>query len=204
MFKPPFALFTLLILALSLLATSASAATLPRMDLEELVVRSDAVVVAEVDEITTDLDARGRVVSTITLKVSETLKGPAARTITIRQLGGVHGDIGTRVPGMPVFQVADQGVLFLSGDVVQRPASVTGLAQGFFRIALGPDNATEFAVPQVNNLNLVVRERVQPSAQTSGLRSVAPAELHTQAHELTRFKARIRAIADDVQPRETR
>lgn len=202
MFKPLIALLSTL--TLWLLATSATAATLPRMDLEELVVRSDAVVVAQVDEITTELDARGRVVSTITLKVRETLKGPVRRTLAIRQLGGFHGDVGTRVPGMPVFQVADQGVLFLSGDVAQHPASVTGLAQGFFRVALGPDNATEFAIPQVNNLNLVVRERAQPAASTSQLRSVAPTELHLQAHELNTFKARIRAIVDETQPEETR
>ncbi|RVU44139.1 hypothetical protein EA187_11360 [Lujinxingia sediminis] len=202
MFKPLIALMSTL--TLWLLAANATAATLPRMDLEELVVRSDAVVVAQVETITTELDARGRVVSTITLTVRETLKGPARRTVAIRQLGGYHGDVGTRVPGMPVFQIADRGVLFLSGNVAQHPASVTGLAQGFFRVALGPDSATEFAIPQVNNLNLVVRDRAQTAATTSQLRSVAPAELHQQAHDLNTFKARIRTIVDETQPEEPR
>ncbi|RDV38905.1 hypothetical protein DV096_08925 [Bradymonadaceae bacterium TMQ3] len=202
MFKPLIALMSTL--TLWLLAANATAATLPRMDLEELVVRSDAVVVAQVETITTELDARGRVVSTITLTVRETLKGPAQRTVAIRQLGGYHGDVGTRVPGMPVFQIADRGVLFLSGNVAQHPASVTGLAQGFFRVALGPDSATEFAIPQVNNLNLVVRDRAQTATTTSQLRSVAPAELHQQAHDLNTFKARIRTIVDETQSEEPR
>src|SRR5690554_3541807 len=196
MLKPLIALTTALSIFVCALASTASAATVERMDLDELVQRSDAVVVAQVADVQTELDERGRVVSIIELRVRETLKGPATQTVKIRQIGGAHGNIVTRVPGMPSFQVADQGVLFLSGDVELRPTAVTGLAQGYFRVALGPDNATEFAIPQINSMNLVVRERTQPTPGTSQLRSVSAADLHLQVHELDAFKAQIRALVD--------
>ncbi|RAL21676.1 hypothetical protein DL240_12535 [Lujinxingia litoralis] len=185
-------------LGLLTFSSTAWATTLERLDLQELVVNSDAVVIGQVTRIETELDERGRVHSIIEVRVDESLKGAPGQTVTIRQLGGVHGDIGTRVAGMPRLNVDDQAMLFLSGDVHQAVA-VTGMAQGFFRLALGPDNRTEFAIPQLHNINLV--ERVSPDElNASRLQQVAPAELHRQAHTLDNLRARVLDLVQSQQP----
>jgi hypothetical protein len=129
--------------SLALLAT-----TLLRLDAAALVNGSDLVVrgtVTRVDSHWTG-DHR-RIITDVTLNVTETLKGSAGQTVLIEQPGGVVGNIGQRVDGTAPFSVGEEVVVFLE----KRPAErylVTGMAQGKYRIERSSDGKAAFAVPE--------------------------------------------------------
>src|SRR5262245_30837921 len=89
------------------LVPAAAAATLGlALDLSELVGRADAIVVATAEEQHALYDDRGRIVTDVTFRVEEQMKGrlaPGARFV-VRSLGGAVGDIGMHVEGEPFFR----------------------------------------------------------------------------------------------------
>lgn len=74
----------------------------------------------------------GRIVTTVSVRSTQTLKGVARSEVQVEVLGGIVDGIGQRVSGMAQFELGEQVALFL------RPAGaahrVIGLAQGKLRI----------------------------------------------------------------------
>lgn len=140
----------------ALFSNQAAAATMLRMEVPTLVEHSDSVVIGSVTTISSKQEPDGRVYTTITLHIDESLKGQKRQTLTIRQLGGrdLEADIATVVPGMPQFEENERVLLFLQ-DLPDQSSLITGMAQGKFRIARGPDDKTDFIIPQLRGLNLI-------------------------------------------------
>jgi hypothetical protein len=75
-----------------------------------------------------------------TFSVSERIKGAIGETLTIRQVGvrkpRIQGDeaLVFRIPGMPVYQVGQEVVLFLAADSQLGLTSPVGLMQGAFTV----------------------------------------------------------------------
>jgi hypothetical protein len=114
------------------LALSAAATTIVKMDLDELT--SAAQVVARGKCLAREARLEGGYIWTFTtFEVSETLKGSAARQISVRLLGGKVGHMKSTVDGVPQFQPGEDVFLFLeptrAGDF-----SVTSWVQGTFRV----------------------------------------------------------------------
>jgi hypothetical protein len=138
-------------------ASAAASTTALKFDLQSLVVNSNQIVVADVTEMRS-LRKQGRIYTDTTLEVRETWKGEATEEVTVRLPGGRIGDTVTRVHGMPGFQTGERVVAFLKeryDDDDSKRFSVTGLRQGKFHIALGPDTTTEFVVPRLHDLRLL-------------------------------------------------
>jgi hypothetical protein len=189
----------LLVLAISLLCTTAAAATVARLDMDGLVERSDAIVIARVTSIEARRHDDGRVYSTIELQVQETLKGSQQTTLTIRQIGGrdLEADIATYVPGMPEFEVEERVFLFLREGRGETP-SVTGLSQGKFTIAIGPDNGTEFVIPRLSELHLIDDPHARqdrPSATTPSS-ELGHRTLFHQVHDLASFRRHVEELIE--------
>lgn len=149
----------LLALASLMVPTSVGAATFADMPFSELVDRSDRVVLGivagtsarfadgEDSRILTDVTVR--VVRDLLPGIPEGRSDSASRTIVFATPGGVVGDRGQRVPGLPRYQAGDEVVLFLgpargpltapdaSVELVERRA-VVGLALGVFFVRRGP------------------------------------------------------------------
>ena len=141
-------------------ASTASSTSALKFDLQSLVVNSNQIVVADVTEMRS-LRKEGRIYTDTTLEVRETWKGDAAEEVTVRLPGGRIGDTVTRVHGMPGFQTGERVVAFLKERYDEEDAnrfSVTGLRQGKFHVALGPDTSTEFVVPRLDDLRLLAPE----------------------------------------------
>ena len=123
------------VLALGLLLpASVTSSTVIALSVDDLAARSDRVVRARVASVDPYQDRLIR--SRIELEVLEELQGSGPDRIELDQPGGVLGDRGTLVFGMPRFLPDQEVVVFLDGDS-PLGTRVVGLAQG--ALAVLPD-----------------------------------------------------------------
>jgi|SRR3954470_8884354 hypothetical protein len=120
---------------------SLSATTIVPMSVEELTRASTNVVVAQAVDSHSEWNADKTLIFTITtFQVSESLKGEAAKTIVVRQMGGRVPNYEQKVAGVRHWQAGEQAVLFLrpspAGDGTM---AVAGLMQGDFRVIQSAD-----------------------------------------------------------------
>ncbi|MGC6416004.1 MAG: hypothetical protein ACON3Z_02685 [Bradymonadia bacterium] len=152
-----------LAIMLALLASSAAeAATVKWMPIGQLAQTSDAIVVARVEAVSSQLDGKQRAVRTrIKLNVTQRLKGLVETgTLWLEQLGGIVGEgesrIEQRVPGQAKFRKGERVLVFL-----QRIAGrwvVNGLSQGKFELLGAPSSpGVLFAHRDTSHLNFVMR-----------------------------------------------
>jgi hypothetical protein len=131
----PFAAALIALLA----ATPASATIVKAMTVEEMAREATAVVVATVTG-TTSAWEEGRIVTRVTLAVSERLRGAVGEdALEIAVPGGAVGDLAQQVPGTPQYSAGDEVFVFLWRGPEQRAYTVLGLSMGSFRIQRGVD-----------------------------------------------------------------
>lgn len=155
----PMGLWMALALSALLVSPSARAATFADMPFSELVDRSDRVVQGTVVQTQARfVDGPGsRILTDVTVRVLQDLLPDGSggftrtspRTVVFATPGGVVGDQGQRVPGLPQYRVGDEVVLFL-GPVAQQAndtpgaqvlverRAVLGLALGAFFVHRDP------------------------------------------------------------------
>ncbi len=149
---------------------SAYASTAIALSLDDLVDRSESVIVA----IPKSKQSRwegGRIITYTTVAIDTAVagKGKAGETMTIRTLGGVVGDIGQITHGEAVLPLDKPLMLFLralpSGNKAA-PGSmvVTGMAQGALPIEIGADKVAR-VVARPADLVLVPNAKVDPKLQ---------------------------------------
>jgi hypothetical protein len=132
--------------ALCLLATSTQASVVTAPSFEALVASAGDIFLGQVTARTSRIETRGvkrLVVTDVTFRTEEVLKGERAALKTLTFLGGQVGDVRMDVPGIPTFMVGDRDVLFL-----QRRRStlmpIVGMFHGRFRVVTGPGGAGLF------------------------------------------------------------
>ncbi len=145
------------VLALAALAVLtaglASATTVTKMSLRDLAKKSDAIVLARVEDETARYDSNKEIYTYITLKVLEPVKGPKAdAVITIRQLGGIVGDIASVVPGTPKFTRGEEVVVFLTKNDAAGYPWVMGLQQGKYTVK-SDENGRKQVVNEIEGLS---------------------------------------------------
>lgn len=122
----------------ALVSLHAHATTLVALDVETMAKASDAIVQGTVESVEPKAVAGGsRIVTQVTVKVSQTWKGSVPARIVVTQPGGVVGNIGQHVSGVATFEVGEEVVAFLEA----RGANyiVTGMVQGKYRVERSPD-----------------------------------------------------------------
>jgi len=126
----------LAIAALAMITASyAAATTVEKMSLRDLAKKSDAIVLARVEDQTARYEANKEIFTYITLRVLEPVKGPKKDdVITIRQLGGTVDMIASIVPGTPNFKKGEEVVLFLTQKDGAGYPWVMGLQQGKYSV----------------------------------------------------------------------
>ena len=159
---------TLAVVALCTTALSATIVVPPRFD--ELLTAADAIVVTDVVDRASRWERRGTrsvIVTDVTVRVGEVLKGRADVLRRLRILGGTIGDITQSVPGAPLFLVGDRDVLFLS----ERPAAISpivGVFHGRFRVVTGHNGAGAFIANSARQPILRVQEFARPQRLANG------------------------------------
>jgi hypothetical protein len=102
------------------LITSASAEVGSPRDIAALTRGAGTVVIGHVVDIEARFATNGfgdqLIVSTATLDVLETLKGPARTSVRVSIEGGTVGDLTLKVSDMPSLRSGDRGVFFLDAE----------------------------------------------------------------------------------------
>lgn len=157
--------FTLVVVA------PASATLSLAVSLPELVQEAEHVVVAEAVDSNVHRDHLHRIVTDVTFRVEENLKGSsrAGGTLEVRRLGGVIGDIGLRVEGEPSFRTGNRYLLFVQRFRSGGPLRPIGMSQGVLRIER--QSGIDVAIPSLGGLGLRQRGpdgRLQPAEPAFG------------------------------------
>lgn len=155
-----------LLLALLLPLRAADAGTALRLDLPELVQRSELVVEARVLA-AEPREADGMLATEYLLEVERTFKGEDQSYRTLRLPGGVRADgSGLLVPGVPHLAPGEDALLFLSAESARGLRLPTGLAQGKFTVQRRADG-TKQLLRDAAGLELVGPEGHSTGARTS-------------------------------------
>jgi len=137
-------------------ASLASATTVQKFSLKDLTTKSNAIVMAKVEDQSSRQDPGNKEIYTyITISVLQSVKGAQGeKTITIRQLGGTLGNLISVVPGMPSFKNGEEVVLFLSAKDGAGYPWVMGLQQGKYSIVTD-DNGLKHVRNELDGLRML-------------------------------------------------
>ncbi len=134
-----------------LLAGAAAAAVARPATVEQLAREADAVVRGRVARMESRWAGDGRhIVTRVTLRVSQVLRGAAGGELVLEVPGGVAGGFGQRVDAAPAFAPGEEAVVFLRRIAGGR-FLVHGMAQGKFHVERGearPDLEAWTFVPE--------------------------------------------------------
>jgi hypothetical protein len=125
-------LWILFLAGLALLAVAASATTLSRLRFEELV--NQATAVARLRCI--GVESRwqdGEIWTETRFETVEVDKGLLPGVVSVRMLGGIVGNLHSRVAGVPAFRPGEEAYVFLWAREGE-PFRVLGWSQGTFRV----------------------------------------------------------------------
>ena len=125
-------------------AGGAWATTVVPMSVEELARSASDVVEARALSSRSAWNAQHTLIHTYTtFQVTRTLKGAAAQTVTVKQLGGSAGGYTQKVAGVHHAQAGEDALLFLRASVAGDGTYViVGLIQGNFRMFRASDGHT--------------------------------------------------------------
>ena len=129
-----------LALCAMLVVTGNAGAQVIPMSFAEMVNAADTIVVAEAIDSRAEWVTTGSsrvIVTRMTFRVTDTLKGTQRLLLPLEFLGGTVGDVGFEVSGVPTFDIGDRAVLFVSGARAVSP--IVGHMQGRFPINTAPD-----------------------------------------------------------------
>jgi hypothetical protein len=175
-------LWILFLGGLALLAIAASATTLSRLKLEDLVQESTAVARLRCLGTTSQWE-QGEIWTETRFEVVQREKGALPGVVTVRLLGGNVGHLHSRVQEVPTFHAGEEVYLFLWGHEGE-PYQVLGWSQGTFRIKRNPQSGLEI-VTQDSASSAVF----DPHARTfrrGGIRNLPVAIFREKLHKALR------------------
>lgn len=127
------------------LAPRLGAATVQRMDLDDLTAASHAIAHGRIAAARAEWDAARTLIYTVyTVEVLESLKGAPGPVLEVREPGGELDGLNMTAAGVPVFAVGEEAVLFLWTDPRGRH-QVTGFEQGAVRLQTDPRTGVKTA-----------------------------------------------------------
>jgi hypothetical protein len=136
-------LFFASLVALSLSAVRATTVIPPTFD--ELVTRADAIFEGTVTGLRSEWTGEGanrHIVTYVTLKVEDAIKGPAVAKYTIRMFGGTVDGQTMEVTDAPRFKVGDRDILFVEHNGTQF-IPLVGIMHGRFHVQPNENGANE-------------------------------------------------------------
>ena len=171
-------------------ALPASASVMVALDLPTLVQRASHAVVVRVEAQHARWDSSGRIVTDVSLRVEESLKGGArpGELLVLERFGGEVGEVGMRIEGEPLFEDGALVLLFAAPSQLN-PAHLraVGMAQGVMpmRERAAP-SGDDLVLPGGDGLALV-------QGGTSGLAAALPAL--ASPRPLAEVRDAVRALA---------
>ena len=152
-----------------LVAFNTSATKLLPINLEQLSTRASLIFYATVISNTAQKDIQSGQVATFTeFEIIELIKGSAASTHTIKQLGGQlkESNIKFQIDGVPKYQIGNQYVVFLPQKSSLGFSSPLGLHQGSFSVE---NIAGENIISNGRNISALQATNIQNQLSLSAL-----------------------------------
>jgi len=118
------------------LAGTALATTVIPPSFDELVSRAQMIFQGSVTDVRSEWTGEGaqrHIMSYVTLKVEDAIKGNPGSTVTLRMLGGTVGGETMEVADAPKFKVGDRDILFVENNGTQF-VPLVGIMHGRFRV----------------------------------------------------------------------
>ena len=115
---------------------SALATTVIPPSFDELVSRAEMIFQGSVTDVRSEWTGEGaqrHIMSYVTLKVEDAIKGNPGSTVTLRMLGGTVGGETMEVTDAPKFRVGDRDILFVENNGTQF-VPLVGIMHGRFRM----------------------------------------------------------------------
>ncbi len=168
-----------MVLVVAVLSVPAFATTVVKLNMQQLVQKSDLIVQGQVQSVYTQWNEQQHLVFTyISIRVDESLKGQGPKSVLIRQVGGSAGTIQMSIAGTPQFTSGDMAIVFLK-DQGDSTFQVVGMNQGLYKIV------QDFAVSNLFGVDLFDTKTGEITKPLIGGR--APLEqLKTKIRELVR------------------
>jgi hypothetical protein len=117
-------------------ACTALATTVIPPSFDELVSRAEMIFQGSVTDVRSEWTGEGaqrHIMSYVTLKVEDAIKGNPGSTVTLRMLGGTVGGETMEVTDAPKFKVGDRDILFVENNGTQF-VPLVGIMHGRFRV----------------------------------------------------------------------
>ncbi len=162
------------------------------MDFPTLVHDADHIVVGTVESQASRWDDRGRIVTDVTLRVEETMKGDrgTGETLVLTHPGGSIGNVGAHIEGEARFYVGERALVFGANTNGARPlVRPVGMSQGVFEIrSLEANPGIDMVMP--SGVGLALMQQV-----TNGRLLPAPPAL-VEPRALPQLRTELRAIIE--------
>ena len=121
-------------------AVTALATTVIPPSFDELVSRAEMIFQGSVTGVRSEWTGEGaqrHIMSYVTLKVEDAIKGNPGSTVTLRMLGGTVGGETMEVTDAPKFKVGERDILFVENNGTQF-VPLVGIMHGRFRVKKDP------------------------------------------------------------------
>ncbi len=153
--------------AMVLFSASARATTTQYRTLDALAREADVVVLGRVLSVTSRWVGEGSqksIATEVKLGVDEAMKGKAQKEIKFGIPGGVVGEIGQVVHGVPSFQVGESVVVFLHRPFTGSDhLTLHGMEQGKYTVETTSDGKEAFAIPASAGAEFIDPDTGQPT-----------------------------------------
>lgn len=189
---------TLLLAFSTLLACSAARATTvipPTFD--ELVAQAELILQGTVTDVQSQWIGEGgqrHIVSYVTLKVEEAIKGDPGATYTVRMLGGTVDGQTMEVSDSPRFKVGDRDILFVEHNGTQF-IPLVGIMHGRFRVLRDKESGSDLVATDKGGAvtDLAQLGKEDPAAGGAKARVLDANGLAEKSLDAADFKAAIKA-----------
>jgi hypothetical protein len=172
-------------------AASLSATTVIPPTFEQLVDQAEVIFRGSVTNVSSQWVGEGadrHIVSYITFKVKDALKGAPGQSFTMQTFGGTVGEESMKIGDGPEFQVGDDDVLFVENNGTQ-VVPLVGIMYGRFHVrkdASGQESITtneEQPLRSVTGLGRAAAEETGPAMSLSAFKAAIQGRL-TATHQI--------------------
>ena len=179
------ATYLLLVAGLILSVSSAQATSVIPPTFDELVDQAEIIFEGNVTDVRSQWVGEGaqrHIVSYVSFKVEDTVKGSPGKTYTVRMLGGTVDGESMEISDAPKFQVSDRDIIFVQNNGSQF-IPLVGIMHGRFHVKRdqnGRDIVTTNEGEPLRDVTKLGREEQRKSAREALTPQAFKAVVHTQ------------------------
>ena len=151
-------------------AGTALATTVIPPSFDELVSRAELIFQGSVTDVRSEWTGEGaqrHIMSYVTLKVEDAIKGNPGPTVTLRMLGGTVGGETMEVADAPKFKVGDRDILFVENNGTQF-VPLVGIMHGRFHVKKDTTGQDTVFTDEGSPLSDVTQLGKNPKAASAG------------------------------------